>query len=923
MLLKMRSIHKSVLMIKYNLYKNHAHIINKCILFLTCLYIVGIFSSASESAEKHTREEALRFLKTANTVFAPLYAPLAEQIVNDFNLTDNKGIGIDLGSGPGNLIIELCKRTGKMQWINADINPHFFPFFSKAADEAGVKNRVSAHYADAQNLPFKENYADIIVSRGSFHLWEDKPRAFSEIYRVLKPGGTAFIGRGFSENLPVEIARKIRNGKGEGGELPVYDIGNTAVELQEIMQTLKIKDYHIRIPKPPGSEGVNYGIWIEFHKPISSSSQSTKFHMDSSETPGREKNAYVMSSVEVIDTRLHDVVAEPELESVGLEPSITVINKSDMIKQGAKTLVDALEYVPGAWVETRGRKVKQFFSIRGQTYPYPEYAVDGAWQREFHELPYFFSSSDIERIEVVRSSAALLTGLSGLTGIINIIPKKYKEPESSGEIEYGTYNTYRVHLSHGATRGKIGYAFSVQPGHTDGPERKNAIEGMTNFRGSLYWYPTQKLEMQTNLFYLNGARELARAVPPADLKLQTTLEKYDPFRAVLFNFKTRYRSGEKASSEIIMNFADRDHTFLSRSDADPRGSSYRERDYEWSMNFIQSLSLSRKNVLRFGGLYNHWIAPEGKRFYTGKRCDLETYSAVVVDEHRFGPVVADAGLRWAKTFINEYGAFSINETTTPFKNVPPIIDKWQPSIFNASAGAAYYLSKNLSLHFNTASGFIQPDRGTLDINLNEPRTEKRFKLDIGIRPVHEKIGQLSVVAFFVRQKDAIVLSGQIKTLNSRIMELYLNRDQYQIGTELEILSPKYFNTIIFFTNLMAMKSKAELEGTMKRNKELPRCIIGGGVNVFRSKFDFNIFWKYVSSYESTRFVAVVKGKPTLPQPLGDFIALNGTAGWSIGEKHLTRVYLEIMNITDRKFSSVVGYPDYGRRFTVGVKQTFR
>lgn len=892
------------------------------ILFLW-LFIRGWFPATTFSSEKATREDALKFLHVANTVFRPLYSPLAEQIVKDYNLTDKEGIGIDLGSGPGNLIIELCKRTRQMQWINADINPHFFPFFLKAADEAGVRHQVSAHYADAGNLPFKENYADIIVSRGSFQFWENKPHAFSEIYRVLKPGGAAFIGRGFSENLPVEIARKIRNSKSEGGEPPVYDVGNTANELREIMQTLRIMEYRIRIPKPSGSEGVNYGIWLEFHKPTISSSQSNKFQTDSSVIPGLEKNAYVMGSVEVIDTRLHDVVAEPMLESVGLEPSTTVIDNSKMIKQGAKTLIDALEYVPGAWVETRGRKVKQFFSIRGQTYPYPEYAVDGAWQREFHELPYFFSSSDIERIEVVRSSAALLTGLSGLTGIVNIIPKKYKEPESSGEIEYGTYNTYRVHLSHGATRDKIGYAFSVQPGHTDGPERKNAIEGMTNFRGSLYWYPTQKLDIQTNLFYLNGMRELARAVPPADLKLQTTLEKYDPFRAMLFNVKTRYRSSEKASSEVIVNFADRDHTFLSRSDADPRGSSNREHDYEWSMNVIQSLSLSRKNVLRFGGLYNHWIAPEGKRFYTGKRCDLEAYSAVVVDEHRFGPVVADAGLRWAKTFINEYGAFSINESTTPFKNVPPIINKWQPSIFNASAGAAYYLSNNLSLHFNTASGFIQPDRGTLDIDLNDPKTEKRFKLDIGIRPVHEKIGQLSVVAFFVQQKDAIVLSGQIKTVNSRIMELYLNRDQYQVGTELEILSPKYFNTINFFTNLMAMKSQGEFDGKMKRNKELPQCIIGGGVNIFKSKFDLNIFWKYLSSYESTRFVAVVKGKPALPQPLGDFIALNGTAGWSIGERHLTRVYLEIMNITDRNFSSVVGYPDYGRRFTVGVKQTFR
>ena len=60
------------------------------------------------------------------------------------------------------------------------------------------------------DLPFEDNYAEIITSRGSFQFWKNKQLAFSEIYRVLKPGGVAFIGRGFSENLSIETARKIR-----------------------------------------------------------------------------------------------------------------------------------------------------------------------------------------------------------------------------------------------------------------------------------------------------------------------------------------------------------------------------------------------------------------------------------------------------------------------------------------------------------------------------------------------------------------------------------------------------------------------------------------------------------------------------------------------------------------------------------------
>jgi SAM-dependent methyltransferase len=245
--------------------------LTKIIAVLLWLF-VSVTASSGEvllvpSPEVYTREYALEFTKTANTTLAPVYGPLAEQIVSDYQLAGKPGIGIDLGSGPGSLIIELCKRTQGIHWVNADINPHFFPFFFDAADKAGFGNRVSAIFTDAQVMPFRDNYADIIVSRGSFHFWDDKQKAFSEIYRVLKPGGVAFIGRGFSENLPVDVAKKVRDGQSKGGGKPKYDINKTADELRSIMEALKIEEYKILTPEPAGgSREVNYGIWIEFRK---------------------------------------------------------------------------------------------------------------------------------------------------------------------------------------------------------------------------------------------------------------------------------------------------------------------------------------------------------------------------------------------------------------------------------------------------------------------------------------------------------------------------------------------------------------------------------------------------------------------------------------------------------------------------------
>ena len=232
---------------------------------LLLLYITGCVTvkhTPSHTNEKYTEQDALRMIGASCGTLEPVYAPLAEQIVQDFNLHEKEGIGIDLGSGPGTLIFEMCKHT-KLHWINADINPHFFPHFYKQAQRQGFGHRVSAIYADACDLPFRDNYADVIISRGSYPFWKDKTRAFSEIYRVLKPGSVAYIGRGFPRNLPVTTAKKIR-GK-QGGKMK-YNLDKASDELRQIMNTLKIKNWKIHRPNPPGSVDINYGLWIEIHK---------------------------------------------------------------------------------------------------------------------------------------------------------------------------------------------------------------------------------------------------------------------------------------------------------------------------------------------------------------------------------------------------------------------------------------------------------------------------------------------------------------------------------------------------------------------------------------------------------------------------------------------------------------------------------
>ncbi len=856
---------------------------------------------ASQTSHWQSKQAADKMTRTANTALAPVYGYMAEYLASRFNLAGAGGTGIDIGGGPGHLAVELALRSPSMRWIDADINPHFFPYLNQLADSAGVGSRVEGVRADAASLPFPDQSANFVVSRGSLQFWGDLHRAISEIHRVLKPGGTAFIGRGLPPNMPAETARDVRRAQNGG---PSYDIDATERQLLEAVKKMGIKNYKIIRPRPRGADNINYGLWLEFSR-------------DELDTGSifEDRRAYAMDTLIFRGKPPRDPLARPKSEPVGLQNTTAVVRAEDISRQGASTLVEALEYVPGAWVETRGRKVKQFFSVRGQRYPYPDYALDGAWQREFHELPYFFPASDIESVEVMRSSAALLKGLAGMNGVVDIHLRRLDHGQTTASAEYGSFGSYGLNLSHGGSVGDAGYTFSFGAPHTSGPGGRNAGEGVKHFRGSFYWNPSAAWAVTAHVMHLDGYRELANAKAPAAGKFRNSLEKFDPFRASLVTLNTVYSPSGRATSELTLNFADRDHTFTNAA-TEPHSSS-NEHDYEWSANFTQSLALGTNNVLRFGGLYNHWVAPNGKRFYTGRRNDLETISAVMVDEHQFGRLTVDGGLRWARTWINQYGAFNINGSPKGFAKVSPVTDQWEPSVLTANAGASLQLEHGFSLLGNISRGNIKPRSGELDVNFLKPATEKRTKLDFGLAYSGQGMSHLHVAGFYVRQDEAIVLSGKTETIDGRTLELYLNRDQNQLGVEIDARSTVLAGHYQLFGNLTAMRSRADHNGATVTNAEVPKFISSAGVYCAAGALDATLLWKYVSSYKNARFAASKQ-----PEPLGAFHDFGLTAGYTFGGKPSMRAYLEARNLGDDHYSTVVGYPDYGRRYTLGLQANF-
>lgn len=96
---------------------------------------------------------------------------------------------IDLGSGAGNdcfVARALAGEKGKV--IGVDFTQAMIDKARENAEKLEYSN-VEFRFGDIEKLPVTANKADVIISNCVLNLVPDKQKAFSEIHRVLKPGG--------------------------------------------------------------------------------------------------------------------------------------------------------------------------------------------------------------------------------------------------------------------------------------------------------------------------------------------------------------------------------------------------------------------------------------------------------------------------------------------------------------------------------------------------------------------------------------------------------------------------------------------------------------------------------------------------------------------------------------------------------------
>jgi ubiquinone/menaquinone biosynthesis C-methylase UbiE len=144
-----------------------------------------------------TPEDARHYDTFANTDFARIYPVIANQILDRTGTIE--GACLDIGSGPGSLALALATLSA-LNVTALDSSPEMYELAQKNIRMRGMEDRVIAVTGDVHAIPAPDASFHLVVSRGSYHFWNDLVVAFYEIYRVLIPGGIAYIGGGYGSS---------------------------------------------------------------------------------------------------------------------------------------------------------------------------------------------------------------------------------------------------------------------------------------------------------------------------------------------------------------------------------------------------------------------------------------------------------------------------------------------------------------------------------------------------------------------------------------------------------------------------------------------------------------------------------------------------------------------------------------------------
>jgi ubiquinone/menaquinone biosynthesis C-methylase UbiE len=195
---------------------------------------LGIEGAQAKIYDRLTREHRIEEIRTQ-----------AKEVTK--HIKDGDSV-LEIAPGAGYLSIELSK-LGNYKITGMDISKDLVEICRKNAMEAGVQ--IDFRQENVSNMPFQSDEFNFIICVLAFKNFKEPLKALDEMYRVLKPGGTALI-MDLNREASMKATKKVAEKMGMKG-LKAYVAGTlqrslaySRSELENFISQTEFKEHEIR-----------------------------------------------------------------------------------------------------------------------------------------------------------------------------------------------------------------------------------------------------------------------------------------------------------------------------------------------------------------------------------------------------------------------------------------------------------------------------------------------------------------------------------------------------------------------------------------------------------------------------------------------------------------------------------------------------
>jgi len=172
-------------------------------------------------------------LEQLDRLWKEIYPYVAAQIMEVYQR--EYGSILELGPFSGGISLELARSYPRLDITIGAESPAVIRYLRRKVAPSGLSERIPVKETELEQLQFTDAQFDLVILRGGFFFLKDKPGLLGEISRVLRAGGTAFVGGGYGKGTPKKLIEEIAD---ESRELNKR-LGRKRISRQELEEIVR------------------------------------------------------------------------------------------------------------------------------------------------------------------------------------------------------------------------------------------------------------------------------------------------------------------------------------------------------------------------------------------------------------------------------------------------------------------------------------------------------------------------------------------------------------------------------------------------------------------------------------------------------------------------------------------------------------